>query len=330
MKIIIDKAIPFIKGVFEPHCSVEYLDGDKFTAQRVADASALLIRTRTRCNKELLEGSSVSHIATATIGFDHIDTAYCNANGIGVSTAAGCNARAVLQWFGAVVAHLSSTQGWNPQERVLGVVGVGNVGSLVCQYAKAWGFEVICCDPPRKEREGGDFVSFEELASRADIITLHTPLSPTTHHLINAQTLRLISPRCIILNSSRGEVVETKALTESGNKFVLDVWENEPNIDPRALEQAELATPHIAGYSLQGKANASTMAVQNIARALRLPLTTWQSDVEGVEPKLISWDNLCKSIDQRFDIEAQSDYLKAHAEQFEELRNNYNYREEYF
>ncbi len=330
MKIVIDSAIPFVRGVFEPYCTVEYIDGNAINSNAVRDASALLIRTRTRCNQELLEGSSVKHIATATIGFDHIDTQYCKEQNIEVSTAAGCNARAVLQWVGAVLVHLAKSEGWQPQERTLGVVGVGNVGSLVSYYAKLWGFKVLCCDPPRQRAEGGDFVDFKQLAASSDIITIHTPLDHTTHKMINSESLKIISRECTIINSSRGEVIDTNALLESGNPFVLDVWEGEPNLNIEALNRAILSTAHIAGYSLQGKANASMMAVRNIAKALHLPLTSWRSDVECVEPKDIEWSELQSSIGKVFDIEAQSSYLKEHKELFESIRNSYEYREEYF
>lgn len=309
---------------------MEYIDGRSFSHDRVADASALIVRTRTRCNKELLEGSAVQHIATATIGFDHIDTRYCCEQSIGVSTAAGCNARGVLQWVGALLAYASRHQGWEPGQRTLGVVGVGNVGSLVSRYAALWGFKVLCCDPPRKEVEGGDFLSFEQLASQADIITLHTPLDHTTRHMISEESLRNVSPNCLIVNSSRGEVVDTRALIESGNPFAMDVWEWEPEISTEALDKALIATPHIAGYSLQGKANATTMAVRSTAQALDLPLLEWQSDAPQSHPYEISWQELLQTIDTKFDIEALSNHLKGHREQFEALRNNYDYRTEYF
>ncbi len=330
MKIIIDKAIPFVQGVFEPYADVEYREGLSFSKEDVRDASALLIRTRTRCNEALLAGSKVQHIATATIGFDHINTTYCFEQGITYSTAAGCNARAVLQWVGAVLVQRSLSEGWSPESRTLGVVGVGNVGKEVSRYAASWGFNVICCDPPRMEREGGDFVSFEELMERSDIVTFHTPLDPTTHHMLNAKTLQKTDSNTLIINSSRGEVIDTQALLEAGNPFVLDVWENEPTLNPEALQKALLATPHIAGYSLQGKANASTMAVRSIAHALSLPLTEWRSDAPSVEPKDISWEELKRTIGEKFDITSLSRYLKAHPEEFEHMRNNYNYRNEYF
>ena len=163
MKVVIDSAIPFLEGVLEPFAKVEYLASECITADVVADADALIIRTRTRCNRALLEGSKVQFIATATIGFDHIDLDYCKAHNIGVATAAGCNARGVLQWVAAVLVHLSKVQGFEPQQRTLGIVGVGNVGSLVKEYAEEWGFKVICCDPPRQQRENLDFVTLEEL-----------------------------------------------------------------------------------------------------------------------------------------------------------------------
>ena len=153
MKIVADSAIPFFQGVLEPWAEVRYLPGSRIAAEDVRDADALVIRTRTRCDERLLAGSRVRLIATATIGFDHIDTAWCAAHGIRVATAAGCNARGVLQWAGAVLAHLARTQGWKPAQRTLGIVGVGHVGSLIREYACLWGFRVVCCDPPREERE---------------------------------------------------------------------------------------------------------------------------------------------------------------------------------
>lgn len=173
LRILIDKAIPFLEGLFEPYAEVVYLPGDGFTAEIVQDADALIIRTRTKCNAALLRGSSVSIIATATIGYDHIDMEYCRENNIKVSTAAGCNARGVLQWFGACLSHLSRRDGWHPRDMRLGVVGVGNVGSLIAEYGAMWGFDVICCDPPRGV-EG--FVELEEMLPLVDIITFHTPL----------------------------------------------------------------------------------------------------------------------------------------------------------
>ena len=233
MKIIADSAIPFLQGVLEPWAEVRYLPGAEIAPEEVRDADALLIRTRTRCDERLLGGSRVRLIATATIGFDHIDTAWCAAHGIRVCTAAGCNARGVLQWAGAVLAHLARTQGWQPAGRTLGVVGVGHVGSLVKEYAETWGFRVLCCDPPREAREHCGFLPLEEVARQADILTFHTPLDDTTRRMAGDALFARMKPGAVILNSSRGEVVDGAALLRSGLACVLDVWEHEPAIDRR-------------------------------------------------------------------------------------------------
>ena len=242
MKVVIDSAIPYIAGVLEPYAEVVYRAGEQFSSSDVKDADALIIRTRTRCDEALLEGSSVKLIATATIGFDHIDLQYCASPGIEVVTAAGCNAAGVLQWVAATLALLARTQCWQPDQMRLGIVGVGNVGSLVERYARRWGFEVICCDPPRQEREGGDFVAMEELLPQADIVTLHTPLDDTTRGMINPQTLALMKPSATLINASRGEVAQTEALLSAEQTLCLDVWEREPNINRELLAKAFVAT----------------------------------------------------------------------------------------
>ena len=163
MKVLIDSAIPFLQGVLEPFAEVKYLDGNAFTCDNVKDADALIIRTRTRCNKALLEDSRVQFIATATIGFDHIDLDHCRERNIAVSTSAGCNARGVLQWVSAALATLAEREGFKPEERTIGIVGVGNVGRLIKEYAEHWGFRTICCDPPREEREHLGFRELEEV-----------------------------------------------------------------------------------------------------------------------------------------------------------------------
>lgn len=331
MKIVADSAIPFLRGVLEPFAEVEYLPGAAVSAADVRDADALIVRTRTRCGEELLAGSRVRMIATATIGFDHIDTAWCAAHGIRVATAAGCNARGVLQWVGAVLVHLARMQGWRPEERTLGVVGVGHVGSLVKQYAEAWGFRVLGCDPPREERERCGFLPLAEVARQADILTFHTPLDDSTRHMANEKLFSGMKPGAVVVNSSRGEVVDGEALLRSGRPCVLDVWEHEPNLDPGVLAHTLLATPHIAGYSEQGKANATAMSVASLARFFGLPLEGWYPpEAAPSAPRPISWQELCTTIQAVYDIEAESRRLKLHPEDFETLRDRYAYRREYF
>ena len=329
MKVIIDSAIPFIFGVLEPFAEVVYAQGDAFTPQMVADADALIIRTRTRCNSELLAGSKF--IATATIGFDHIDTEFCNAHGITVARAAGCNARGVLQWVAAVLVDICRREGCEPADRTLGIVGVGNVGSLVKEYAERWGFKLLCCDPPRKEREGlSDFISLQELIPQVDILTLHTPLDSITRGMITPSVLAPLRYGATVINASRGEVAQTEALLRDEMSCAIDVWEHEPNIDARLLSKAFVTTPHIAGYSLQGKANATAMVIAALARHFDLPLTDWYPEgITKTIPKDIDWPTLVATIDNYCDLTAESAPLKSGLD-FETLRNNYNYRAEYF
>ena len=331
MKILADKAIPYLQGVLEPFAEVEYIDGNSFTHKDVSDADALIIRTRTRCNRALLEGSKVQLIATATIGFDHIDLEYCRERNIEVATSAGCNARGVLQWVSSALALLAEREGFRPEDRTLGIVGVGNVGKLIKEYAEHWGFRTICSDPPRQEREQLDFVSLEEVLQSADIVTLHTPLDATTRHLINEKNIRLLHSGATLINASRGECVATAATKRNDLTFITDVWENEPNIDAEYLAKSLVATPHIAGYSAQGKANATAMAVQALAHHFSLPLTDWRpSEVQPTKEKMISWEDMCATINDYCDLATESETLRYHLNQFEYLRNNYHYREEYF
>ena len=331
MKVLIDRAIPFLQGVLEPFAEVIYLDGKKFSSEAVRDADALIIRTRTKCDISLLEGSKVQFIATATIGFDHIDFDYCHAHNIKVATSAGCNARGVLQWVAAALAMLAKREGFYPEERTLGIVGVGNVGRLVKKYAEAWGFRVLCSDPPRQEREQLDFISLEEVLQQSDIVTLHTPLNSTTNHLINSDNIALLHSGATLINASRGECIATDATRRDDIVYITDVWENEPEIDRAYLAKSMVATPHIAGYSTQGKANASTMAIQALAHHFDLPLKDWRpTEVSIVEARDISWEEMCSTITRHCDLAKESDTLRHAPQQFENLRNNYLYREEYF
>lgn len=331
MRVLADRAIPFLRGVLEPFAEVEYIDGNNFTRDIVQSADALIIRTRTHCNKALLKGSQVQFIATATIGFDHIDLDYCRSHNIAVATSAGCNARGVLQWVAATLALLAKHDNFTPQERTLGIIGVGNVGKLIKEYAEHWGFRTICCDPPREEQEHLGFVSLEEVLRSADIVTLHTPLDHSTHHLINSENIALLHSGATLINASRGECVATEATRRKDLTYIADVWENEPNINAEYLAKSLIATPHIAGYSAQGKANATALAVQALARHFNLPLTDWRpAEVEIVAPKLISWEEMCATIRDYCDLATESETLRNNPELFESLRNNYHYREEYF
>lgn len=341
MKIVVDNKIPYIKGVLEPYGEVVYMASNEITRHGIADADVLIVRTRTQCDRALLEGTCVAMIASATIGFDHIDMEYCDAAGIKVVTAAGSNARGVLQWMGAALVYAARVGGWEPSQKTIGIVGVGHVGSLVAEYAREWDFEVLCCDPPRARVEGpARFVSFDEILRRCDIITFHAPLTRTgpdaTYHMADTAFFGSIRPGTLIINTSRGEVINSEALLAAiaSGRYAccIDTWENEPDIDRVLLANSLLATPHIAGYTAQGKANATAAVIRAVAREHSLPLEFWypEDSVSRTEPVLISWKTLQATIAHHFDIHAQSCALKANHELFEEFRDTYIYRQEYF
>ncbi|MDL2319578.1 4-phosphoerythronate dehydrogenase [Alistipes sp. OttesenSCG-928-B03] len=342
MKIVIDRDIPYIRGVFEPYAEVAYLSGRAIAPDDVRDAGALIVRTRTKCDRALLEGSAVRMIASATIGLDHIARDYCAAAGIEVASAPGSNARGVLQWVAAALAHASREQGWAPNDKTLGVVGVGHVGSLVADYAARWGFRVLCCDPPRQRAESAaaEFVALDRIALEADVITFHTPLTSdgedATFHLADAVFFRTVRRGALILNSSRGEVVDSAAFADAIERghcsACIDTWEHEPAIDRRLLDISLLATPHIAGYTAQGKANATSMVVRAVGRRFGWPLGEWypSGDVTPTVPQPINWSELNATIDRYFDIAALTHALQSHPDDFESMRNNYDYRQEYF
>lgn len=331
MKIVCDDKIPFLKGVLEPFAQVVYLPGKEIGPKDVKDADALITRTRTACNQQLLEGSKVKIIATATIGYDHIDTRWCESKGIAWKNAAGCNSSSVQQYIVSVLCTLAERYGLHFEELTLGVVGVGHVGSKVAVAAKALGMNVLLCDPPRARKEGPDqFVSLDELVRRSDIITLHVLLctegSDATWHLFDTARIASLRPDQILINSSRGAVVDNTALKNALKAgvlkaAVLDVWENEPDIDTELLDLLAIATPHIAGYSADGKANGTAAAVQAVASCLGLPLTDWRPEAT---PEL-----LCETALRPYDVSEDDARLRKNPELFEKLREEYPVRRDF-
>ena len=349
MKVICDSDIPFLKGALEPHCEVVYARGSEISRDMVKDADALVVRTRTKCDASLLEGSNVRFIATATIGYDHIDTRWCESHGITWTNAPGCNSWSVQQYIGSLLVTLSRQLGFSFREKTLGVVGVGNVGSKVARLAALLGFRVLLCDPPRARREGsGPFVSIDEIISRSDIITLHVPLirdgEDATFHMFDSTRLSAMNPNQILINSSRGEVVDGDALKAAlSGKIIraaaLDVWENEPRIDSGLLSLLFTGTPHIAGYSVDGKATGTTMSVQALGKFFDLPCRDWEVTQvpQSLQPSEFSIDTIGKSpqevladaILHTYDIKADDAALRADIASFEKQRSNYPVRREF-
>ncbi|MCK5843161.1 MAG: 4-phosphoerythronate dehydrogenase, partial [Victivallales bacterium] len=286
MKIVIDDKIPFIRGAFEEVAEVAYLPGAKIASTDVVDAAALIVRTRTKCAETLLADSKIKFIATATIGFDHIDADFCENRGITWTSAPGCNSFSVQQYIASALLRIADAEGFKLSDKTLGIVGVGNVGSKVAKFAETMGMRVLLNDPPRAER--GDskdaFVSIEEIKKEADFLTFHVPMNKTgahkTFHMVDEEFLGKLKNGAWLLNSSRGPVVDNQALkaalkTARIAGAVLDVWENEPNIDLELMDLARFATPHIAGYSADGKANGTMMSVRAVSRFFGLDLDDW-------------------------------------------------------
>ena len=348
MKIVCDNKIPFLRGALEPYAEVVYLPGAQTTPEVVRDADAIITRTRTICNEALLKGSSVKVIATATIGFDHIDTAWCEANGIAWSNAPGCNSWSVKQYICSVLAVLAQRYGLRLDTLTLGVVGVGNVGSKVADAGRALGMRVRFNDPPRARAEGPEaFTDLDTVIAGSDIVTVHVPLTrggaDATWHLFDAGRLARMRPSQILINSSRGPVVDNAALKDTLLKgglkaAVLDVWEGEPDLDPELVGLLDIATPHIAGYSADGKANGTTMSVRYLARQLGLPLADWTaSGVPAPEQPLrftidaagkSAQDVLTEAILYTYDVRRDSDALRGALGAFERLRGDYMIRRE--
>lgn len=349
MKVVCDSHIPFLEGALEPYCDVAYASGQDIGPDMVKDADALIVRTRTRCDSKLLEGSKVRFIATATIGYDHIDTKWCEANGIKWTNAPGCNSWSVQQYIGSLLVTLSRHMLFSFKNKTIGIVGVGNVGSKVARLAALLGFRVLLCDPPRARKEGTNaFVTLDEIIERSDIITLHVPLvldgDDATFHMFDASRLSKMNQSQILINTSRGEVVDCTALKNAlAQKRILaaslDVWENEPRIDRELLSLLFTGTPHIAGYSVDGKATGTTMCVQALGKFFDLPCRNWEvSEVpESVQSSVFTVDAagetpqevLADAIFHTYDIKNDDAALRADIASFEHQRSNYPVRREF-
>jgi erythronate-4-phosphate dehydrogenase len=348
MKIIIDDKIPYIRGAFEQVAEVIYLPGSKTTPEIVKDADAIITRTRTICNEKLLKDSSVKFIATATIGYDHIDTEYCESAGIEWTNAPGCNAESVNQYIASALFSWSMRKRTDLAGKTIGIVGVGQVGSRVAKTCETIGMKVLLNDPPRERVEGpGKFTDLKTIQHEADIITFHVPLNMTgddaTFHMVNSEFLNGLKNRPLLINSCRGEVFETDALKEAYKSkiisgLIIDCWENEPDLDNELLNMVDFGTPHIAGYSKDGKANGTKMSVQAVSRFFNLGLDNWQPlGIEPPENPVIEIDGnqrreysiLAEAILSTYQIENDFEALKEKTSDFEKLRGDYPVRREF-
>ncbi len=375
MNILADAHIPYLRGVAEQFGHMEYLSGNEFSKETIKDKDALIVRTVTRFDEKILAGSKVKLICSATIGYDHIDTDYCDANGIAWRTAPGCNASSVEQYVTASLLFLAEKFDFKLNEKTIGIVGVGNVGTKVAAACEKLGMRVLLNDPPREEaerllgegekrrlgeretgregddvrgEEGGwertDFVDLETIKREADIITFHTPLTKTgkhkTYHLANEHFFNTLQKKPFIINSSRGSVVDNMALKSALKKdkvsgAAIDCWENEPDIDPELLEIAEIATPHIAGYSADGKWMATKMSIENLKVFFQSSITPEFQllppplhpiiNLQDVEPE----KQFAHAVWHTYNPMKETVELKSAPEKFYWFRSNYPLRREY-
>lgn len=338
MKVIVDNKIPYIKEAIDKVVDeVVYAPGREFSPQLIRDADALIVRTRTCCNEQLLRGSRVKFIATATIGFDHIDTVYCRTAGITWTNAPGCNAASVAQYIQSSLLLLQKTKGMSLNQMTIGVVGVGNVGSKVVAVAQKLGMRVLLNDLPRKDMEGkAAFTSLQEMAAHCDVISFHTPLykegNYKTYHLADGAFFESLQRHPVIINTSRGEVIDTTALidaidTRQVSTAIIDVWEHEPDINHELLSKVMVGTPHIAGYSADGKANATRISLDALCRHFGI-----QADYEITPPwpkhSTITAKSYEEAVLSIYNPNRDSTQLKAHPELFEMLREEYPLRRE--
>jgi len=349
MKIVADPNIPFVQEAFGALGEVRLVSGREINTDAVRDADVLLVRSVTPVNAAMLEGSQVKFVATATIGTDHIDEDYLRQRGIGFASAQGSNANSVAEYIIAALLEIAHRQKFRLRDKTLGVVGVGNVGTRVVRYAEALGMRVLQNDPPRQRAEKlPHFVSLERVFAEADIITLHTPLARTgpdaAFHLIDRDKLALLEQRRpVIMNTARGAIVDNKALLKAIDGewlggVVLDVWEGEPNISPELLDVVDFGTPHIAGYSFDGKVNGAQMIHRAVCEFFKITPTWVPTLPPGTVPRIeltaSSGENdeevLRRVVRRVYDIATDDAALRKSIRTFDEQRANYPVRREFF
>jgi len=355
MKIVADAGIRFVRQCFSSIGEVKLVPGLDITPAVVRHADMLIVRTVTRINAELLSGSSIRFAATATTGYDHLDLDFLRKNNIGFACGPGSNANSVAEYVVAVMLEAAAKTNCSLEDKSIGIIGVGNIGGNVAKKAAKLGMKVYLNDPPLQRQTGqAKYLPLKELFD-CDFITLHTPLTRTgpdkTFHLADEKFLKCLKPGSVFINTSRGGVVDTtalKAVVSSGRfKFVvIDVWENEPNIDTQLLEMVDIATPHIAGYSLDGKLVALIMVYTKVCEYFGIkPKHTTESflpepDVPElkINPKGVNEQELMLgAVKKIYDVKEDDSALRRifdrpaeeRAQYFEALRENYHIRREF-
>lgn len=344
IKVVADIDIPYLQGVLEPYAQVEYMKGKSIDAAAVKGADALLVRTRTHCDKSLLEGSQVQFVATATIGTDHIDRNYLASRNITFASAPGCNSGGVMQYVHTALFAVAAKKGIDLTGKRLGVIGVGNTGGKVAALGEHLGFEVLRNDPPKESvaEDKSIYCPLEYLLENSDIITMHVPLDATTRGMAGREFFSRIRPGSIFINASRGEVVDDASLLAKRGELaalILDVWNGEPDaISPELIAAADIATPHIAGYSYEGKINGTAMVVQALARHFGIePLMDFVPEhdptpeiaLRGDDGGYLATEFVAQRLLEHFHLFSLDGALRSDPRSFEKIRGEYRYRREF-
>jgi erythronate-4-phosphate dehydrogenase len=348
MKIVADDHIPFLRGALEPYARVVYLPGAAIGPSDLKDADALITRTRTQCDRAMLEGSRVKLITSATAGYDHIDARACAELGIEWTNAPGCNADSVVEYVASSLVTVAVSKGLALEGQVLGVVGCGQVGSRIANMARGFGMRVLLNDPPRARAEGGaGFVELAQIQAQADIITFHTSLNmkgpDKSFHLADDAFMAGLAKKVFLINASRGEVVDNAALKAhlkrgAFSAVVLDVWENEPGIDLELMDLVDIASPHIAGYSADGKINGTTHSVRAISRFFGLGADDWtcQDAPRPRDPGLVmdcagktELEVIAQAVLEAYQVSRDDARLRGSVETFERQRGDYPVRRDF-
>lgn len=345
MILIADNTVPYLKGVAESFAEVRYISSAEFTHANVKDADALLVRSIDKCTRELLQHTNIKLITTATIGYDHIDTRYCDEAGINWQNAPGCNAVSVAQYVLASIITVALRKEEILKGKTIGIVGVGHVGTQLEKLCKAYGMHVLRNDPPRAATENDNsFVSLQTIASECDIISFHTPLTKEgsfpTYHLAGKAFFSELKKKPWFINASRGGVHDTEAVLQAKkeglvSEMIIDCWEKEPAINRELLAFSSIATPHIAGFSADGKANGTRMCLEAIGKffhqkveriGMVVPPTPKQAIIDLNQFK---HHRIEQAILHSFNPSIVDNVLRNTPEKFEWFRNNYNHPREF-
>ena len=350
MKLVVDENMPYVAQLFAHLGEIVAVNGRKLDAATVADADILLVRSVTKVNEALLrDNHKLQLVGSATIGTDHVDLDYLAARNIPFSNAPGCNATSVGEYVFIALLELAAKYGTSLKQRTVGIVGAGNTGTAVAKCLSAYGVTTLLCDPP-KARQGDNrrLYPLETLLQECDVITLHVPLTETsvdaTHHLLDAQRLQALKPGCWLINASRGEVIDNQALIRVKHQrpdiaLALDVWEGEPNPISELVALADFATPHIAGYSLEGRARGTLMLYAKLQQMLGLAQTQtladllpmrWNRRLEinaaPTESELLA---LCRFVYDLRDDDRQFRKIHQIPGEFDNMRKNHRHRREF-